>query len=1041
MSGLPVGTVTFLFTDIEGSTRLWENQPEVMRTALARHDAILRDLIERQDGFVFKTVGDAFCAAFHTAADGLETALTAQRAILDEPWPEAAAIKVRMALHTGRAELRDNDYFGQPLNRVARLLSSGHGGQVLLSAATQELIRDTLPTAVSLEDMGEHRLKDLNRPERVYQLVHPGLSCAFPPLKTLGHLPNNLPWQLTSFVGRDKEMAAVIDLLPKTRLLTLTGSGGCGKTRLGLQLAADLLEQYPDGVWFVELAPLGDEDLLAQTVALTLGLIEQNRKSFLEVIIGHLKTKRLLLVLDNCEHLLAACAEFADAVLRACPSVRLLASSREGLGIAGELTYRVPSLGVPDRHHKVTLETVSHYEAVQLFIERALFHRPDFKLTAANVPALASICSRLDGIPLAIELAAARTRSLSVEEINTKLDDRFRLLTGGSKTALPRQQTLRALIDWSYGLLTSQEKALFCCLSVFSGGWTLQAATHVCGGETLEEWEVLDLMTRLVDKSLAIAEAGEESTRYRFLETVRQYARERMADVPESVGIRERHREHFLALAEEVATKLTGPEQARWLRVMDAEHDNLRQALTFSFEEPEGRDASRRLCMALSRFWLIRGHLSEGRQRWSFLLSNPKAPVPKKELPAALNWAGQLAAGQSDHSAARSQFEESLKMARMMEDEAGVAGALSGLGSVATATDEFVLARTCLEESVRIHEKIGDGRGLASALLRLGYIMPHFQQYVPTYYEQALSIYKDLGDGRGVAQVLCYIGGAQYSKQRAHRIFKECLSLFREVGDRKGTANVLRELTHAGLHTGDYASARANGEESLAISSEMGDRFGVASSLLAIGKAVFLLGDYFLARTYYEESLAVFREIGNRWEFGYCLNDLGLMALEQGDYASTRSYAEQSLAAFKDVKNRWGMSDVLDTLGRLAVELGDAVTARACFEQGLHIREEVRDWSATWRSLTGFAFLAARENQWRRSTALFAAADSKLDEVEIILPSFERAKWDREAQAAKGSLGEAAFFSACAEGRAMAVEQVVAYALLRHSQDPIFEPG
>ena len=504
----PTGTVTFLFTDIEGSTKLWEQHPDSMRPALARHDHLLRQSIEANNGYVFKTMGDAFCAAFATAPEAVQAALTAQRLLTAEVWETETSLRVRMALHTGIAEERDGDYFGQALNRVARLLATGHGGQTLLSGATQELTRDHLPLAASLLDLGQRRLKDLGRPEIVFQLRHPALSADFPPLRSLDNpdLPNNLPLQVASFIGREKETTDVKFLLAKTRLLTLTGSGGSGKTRLALQVAADLLDQYFDGVWLVELATLSDPALVPQAVADVLGVQEQVGQAITRTLKDALYSKSLLLVLDNCEHLVAACASLAADLLGNCPHVHLLSTSREPLNIAGEQTFRVPSLSLPDPKQTQTVETVSQYEAVRLFIERVQAVQPSFMVTNTNAPAVAQVCWRLDGIPLAIELAAARVRSLSVEDVNTRLDNRFRLLTGGARNSLPRQQTLRALIDWSYDLLTEAEKTLLRRLSVFAGGWTLPAAEAVGVGKDAANagvagWEVVDLLTSLVDKS------------------------------------------------------------------------------------------------------------------------------------------------------------------------------------------------------------------------------------------------------------------------------------------------------------------------------------------------------------------------------------------------------------------------------------------------------------------------------------------------------------------------------------------------------------
>ncbi len=473
---LPTGTLTFLFTDIEGSTRLWENHPDTMRVALERHDSLLHKIIVENNGVVFKVIGDAFCAVFTLASDALKACLDAQLAIQAEAWATPIPIKVRMGLNTGAVEQRDNDYFGAPLNRVARLLSLGHGGQVLLSNVTQELVRDSLPEGSALREMGAHRMKDLARAEQVFQLLHPALPSEFAPLKSLDNpeYPNNLPQQTTSFIGREKELREVNELLSTTRVLTLTGFGGCGKSRLSLQIAAEVLENYKDGVWFIELAPVTDSSIVTHAIAAVLNIREEPGRPLLQTILAYLKTKSLLLVIDNCEHLIAESARVIAALVQSCQNVRALASSREALGVPGELLYRMPPLSRPNPQDRVSLEALTQFEAVRLFIDRAVFHQSAFAVTNENAPALAELCYRLDGIPLAIELAAARIRAMSVEEINNRLDNLFRLLTGGVRTALPRQQTLRALIDWSYDLLNEQERLMWQRLYLFgrldSGG-------------------------------------------------------------------------------------------------------------------------------------------------------------------------------------------------------------------------------------------------------------------------------------------------------------------------------------------------------------------------------------------------------------------------------------------------------------------------------------------------------------------------------------------------------------------------------------------
>ena len=526
----PSGTVTFLFTDIESSTQLAQTHPDTWEMMQGRHHAILRSAIEAHNGHVFHIIGDAFCAAFHTACDGLNAALEAQRRLQKEEWGETP-IKVRMGLHTGSAELHGNDYRGYiTLAKAERIMSVAHGGQLLVSNASAELLHYELPAGITLRDMREHRLKGLPVLEHLWQAVAPDLPQDFPSLQSLSDIPNNLPAQLTSFVGRKKELEDVKKILQDTPLLTLLGPGGTGKTRLSIQAASESLSQYFDGVWFVELAPLFDPLLVPRTTAIAIGLRDEPQRPVIDMLCDYLREKRMLIILDNCEHLVDACAQLADKILHAALNVRILASSREALGIAGEVTYRVPSLELPDVNRLPSLESLSQYEAVKLFIDRATSAVRTFTVTNENAPFLAQICHRLDGIPLAIELAAAKIRVLNLEQIARRLDDRFRLLTGGSRTALERHQTLRATIDWSYNLLPVNEELLFKRLSVFAGGWTLEAAEFVCSDALIHSEDVLDLLEHLINKSIVTVEETRHETRYRFLETMRQYANEKLVE-------------------------------------------------------------------------------------------------------------------------------------------------------------------------------------------------------------------------------------------------------------------------------------------------------------------------------------------------------------------------------------------------------------------------------------------------------------------------------------------------------------------------------
>jgi class 3 adenylate cyclase len=479
---LPSGAVTFLFTDIEGSGKLWENYPEQMRAALMRHDSLAASLIGQHNGHVVKSrgEGESLFAVFSLASDAVAAAVALQQAFVKEPWPAEAPLKVRIALHTGEADVRNGDYYGPAVNRCARLRAIAHGRQVVLTQPTERRVRGALPKGAGLTDLGHHKLRDLDTKEQIFQLTHPDLPNNFPPLTSIDSFPNNLPRLLTSFVGREKEMEEIKRLLESASLLTLIGSGGCGKTRLTIQVGFDLLFSYPDGVYIVELAALTDAVLVPQAVASALGMREEPGRPITQTLIEYLQDKRALIILDNCEHMVQPSAQIADTLLRNCPKLRMFASSREGLGIEGETTYRIPSLSLPDPRQPQTAATLSRFEAVRLFVERARAAQPDFAVTDQNANAVTQLCVRLDGIPLALELAAARVKALSVEQIASRLDDRFRLLTNANRTVLPRQQTLKALIDWSYDLLNEKEQTLLQRLSVFSGGWTLEEAEKVC---------------------------------------------------------------------------------------------------------------------------------------------------------------------------------------------------------------------------------------------------------------------------------------------------------------------------------------------------------------------------------------------------------------------------------------------------------------------------------------------------------------------------------------------------------------------------------
>jgi predicted ATPase/class 3 adenylate cyclase len=840
---LTAGAVTFLFTDIEGSTRLWELEPERMKRALAAHDALTRRAVERHAGMVVKMTGDGVHAAFDRSLDALAAIVELQQALADPDATHGIQLRVRCGLHAGIVERRDNDFFGTPVNRTARIMTAAHGGQVLISQAVFDDVGDKLPAAVSLRDLGKVRLKDLSTPEHVYQVVHSQLRQEFPALRSLEATPNNLPQQATTFVGRDKELAELRRLQAGARLLTLTGSGGCGKTRLSLQLAADSLERFPDGAWLIELAPLADPGLVPQTVATELGLKEVPGEPISLTLAEHLKDKRLLLLLDNCEHLLDGCAQLANALLRKCAQVSILASSREVLGMGGEQSFRVPSLSIPDVDPAHTPVSVALFDAVQLFIDRAQLVRPDFEINEQNAATLASICYRLDGIPLAIELAAARVRSMALDEINQRLDQRFSLLTGGPRTALPRQQTLRSLIDWSFDLLNETEQALFCRLAVFLGGWTVEAAEQVCSGDGVDALSILDLLTSLTDKSLVLAEEHGGTTRYRLLETVRQYARDRLLDSGAVAIWRDRHLAYLLAVAKAAEPHLTSADQKAWLDRLETEHDNFRSGLTWSSTAGSDSASGLALAGALFQFWYVRGFFGEGYGVLSGLLACESTERATATRAKAIHAAGAMAWRQGDYPVAWKLHEESLAIRRTLGDRSGIAASLNSLGALAYDENDFPAARARYEESLAIRRELGDRWGIAVSLNNLGNVASDQNDYAT-----------------------------------AHASYEASLALMRELGDPRGIANALNNLGRLASRGRDYAAARRFHEESLSIRQDLGERWGIASSLNNLGNVAYAQGDYAAARTLDQQSLELQHALGDRRGIAYTLESLAAVA-------------------------------------------------------------------------------------------------------------------------------------------------------------------
>ena len=893
MHELPTGTVTLLFTDIEGSTRLLHHLGKRYSDVLVECRALMRAAFQQHDGYEVDTQGDAFFITFARATDAVMAAVTVQRSLASHPWPDGVTVRVRIGLHTGEPERSTEGYVGLDVHRAARIMSAGHGGQVLLSQVTRDLVEHSLPEDVSLQDLGEHRLKDLGYPSHLYQLVIAGLTASFPPLKTLDSYPHNLPIQPTPFIGREKVVAQVQQHLlhQNVRLLTLTGPGGVGKTRLGLQVAAEASDQFKDGIWFVSLAPLSDPELVIPTIAETLAVREVAGQSQLEHLKTSLREKHLLLLLDNFEQVVSAATQVAE-LLGACPRLTVLVTSREALHIRAEHAFPVPALALPDPKHLPDLVTLSQYEAVALFIERTQATKPDFQVTNANAPAVAEICARLDGLPLAIELAAARTRLLPPQALLSRLGQRLPLLTSSLRDAPARQQTLRKTIQWSYDLLLPEEQQMFRSLSIFVNGCELSAVEAISNALGVRSAGALDEMTSLVDKNLLQQTAEEEDEpRVTMLETIREYGLECLAACGELEATRRAHAFYYLALSEEAAPELAGPHSAVWLQRLEREHDNLRAALAWSLEPAQtgsSPDMALRFCVMLREFWDVRGLLSEARTFLEQALADCEGASTSARA-SALGAAAAFADCLGDVPREEELVQESLVLYRELGDTRGIASSLQGLADVLLKKGAIIAALQLLEESVTLLRELGDKGALAWSLWNLADML-----------------------------------GARGEYGRANALFEESLTLFRELGHKRGIAICLQQSALWLLTArGDQATIQARLEETRALYTELGDKHGMAFYFWISGSEAFSRGDADTALAFHQQSLTLHQEIGDRWHAFWPLAALGRIKAYQGDVAAALAFYEQSLALARELNDDWlcaycleGWASVVATQGK-----------------------------------------------------------------------------------------------------------------------------
>jgi predicted ATPase/class 3 adenylate cyclase len=962
---LPGGTVTFLFTDIEGSTKLLKRLRDQYSTLLDEHREILRGAFTKWNGHEVDNRGEEFFVAFPRATDAVAAAVNAQRELAAHTWLDGVDVRVRIGLHTGEPWVADEGYTGIDVHRAARIANVGHGGQVLLSETTAALVIDELPEGVSLLDLGRHRLKDVRRTEQIRQLVIEGLPVEFPPLKSLEALPSstpgekrrhNLPAELTPFIGRETELVEIGDLLrnPSIRLLTLVGVGGMGKTRLSLHVATKMVEVFPDGVWLVEFAKLRDPELVPQHAAAVLGVSAQEAaedRDVGDVLTSYLRDKKLLMLLDNCEHLIEACAGLAENLLKECPEVQLLATSRENLGIPGEKSFVVPSMDVPpETSLPQELET---YEATRFFIDRAVAALPMFQPTSDNSASIVNICRRLDGVPLAIELAAARVKILAPEQIADLLQDRFRLLTGGPRTALERHQTLRATMEWSYGLLTEPEKSLLTRLSVFAGGWTLEDAEGLIKDDLGTTIEILDLLSNLVDKSLVVVEHKRGLARYGMLETVRQFSAELLTASGDADEFRRRHVNLFIKLAEEADPKLRGADQLEWLEILEDEHVNLRAALGWSIASDRVNDAAR-LVGALGWFWFVRGYWEDA-WRWLTMSLDMTTNAEPRLHAKAIYRAGGIEVIRGNLAGPPELVQEALTICTDIGDEEGMAWCLNLLGQVTTFTKQNLEEGSAnLTKSIELFHSLSDEWGMAWSTRYLG---------------QIAVIEEDL--------------------ERSVTLQKEALQRFEELGD----------------------------------------VYNAAHSLYLYGGTLRDQGNYPEAKEVFLESYSKCELVKDNVMAAHALQGLGMVALEMEHYREADEHLRDSLEVMQRIGDENCASRILGYLARVAQHDGDYDQAAELLRGSLLGFSKLNREDQTIICIARFAALAEIAGRNKRAARLMGAALASRTGSQALIPPLLRDEIEGQVEVLREVMGDEVFERSYAEGASMSLDEATAYAL------------
>ncbi|HEV7853223.1 MAG TPA: LuxR family transcriptional regulator [Mycobacterium sp.] len=1009
VSGLPTGTVTLLLADVEGSTRLWETQPQEMTAAIARLDATLTDLVAAHSGVrpVEQGEGDSFVVAFARASDAVACALALHRAPL-------APIRLRIGVNTGEIQLRDEgNYIGPTINRTARLRDLGHGGQTLLSGATEAMVVDHLPEDAWLNDLGTHPLRDLPRPERVLQLCHPDIRNDFPALRrTESENAQRLPAQLTSFIGRERQISEVRELLTANRLVTLTGAGGSGKTRLAIHVASDHL----DDVGYVDLAPITDLDLVPVAVSRALGLPDQPGRSTMDSVVDHIGDRRLLLVLDNCEHLLDASGDLIASVLEACPGLTVVTTSREPIGLDGEVTWRVPSLSLTD-------------EAVALFTDRARRVRPGFTVVDDDAVTVTEICKRLDGMPLAIELAAARVRALSLTEIRDGLHDRFRLLTGGSRRAVRRQQSLEASVDWSHALLTEPERVLFRRLSVFMGGFDLDAAQQVCSGDALPRHQILDQLALLVDKSLVVAESASGRTRYRLLETVRQYAMEKLGESGEADVVRDRHRDYYTSMAEQ----FDAPTPAGFETLLDeaeTEIDNLRAALAWNQEHGE-TDRALKLACSLYPVWLVRNRPLEG-LAWfdSIGLSDPDADVTAAVRSRSLADSAVLGASTVDAQLI-DKAEEALAIARDLDDPVLLARALTSC--IAAAAFDVGSALPYIAEALAVARELGDRWRLSQILAWHSYTACLAGEPVATAAagEEGEAHAEASGD-RFIARMCRFWGRGVASFQRgdvteAVAVLSDLIVEADAAGDVFHGLLPRIALAHAMLNRGDMAEARQLSAEAVELGSVLGP-FVEMWALAPLAQAALGMGDVAAAT---EAADVAWQRVMAQPELVIAnVMPTVELAFVRGDLNEARRLADDSVAPMAG----WHRARALTTRAHVAIAQGDLEQGESDAHDALTMAVDIHVYQVVPDALEILMELGCATGSDREAARFGAAAEAiRLQQGGTVRFTIYEPAYAAAVTKLRDALGDE-FDTAWAAGAALSLNEAISYAQRGHGE-------